>query len=83
MSEVNGFNSITSNTSLVLATGQDDHRDTSDARMLTENKNLGSQQMPTRVKNKTYAPKPFTGTLEMEKAGSCGVIYFVVGIKEV
>ena len=57
MSEVNGFNSITSNTSLVLTTGQDDHRDASDARMLTGNKNVGSQQMPTRVKNQTLDPE--------------------------
>ena len=57
MSEMNGFNSITSNTSLVIATGQDDHEDASDARMPTGNKNLGSQQMPTRVKNQTLDPE--------------------------
>ena len=50
MSVVNGFNSITSNTSLVVATGHPDHRDASDARFHSENKNLGSQQMPTRRK---------------------------------
>ena len=48
---MNGFNSITSNTSLVIATGQNDHEDASDARMLAENKNLhNTLVMPRRKK---------------------------------
>ena len=55
MSEVNGLNSITSNTSLVLATGQDDYEDASDARMLSGNKNIHSTLVMRRQRSNASA----------------------------